>query len=107
MHSARGAIFESWIVAELYKSYYHTGKQPAMYYFRDSNHNEIDLILDYGSKVIPIEIKSGQTINTEFFKGIEYWRKLTGLPDSPAALIYGGDNPTIFKGTSVLPWHML
>ena len=70
MHSARGAIFESWIVAELYKSYYHTGKQPAMYYFRDSNHNEIDLILDYGSKVIPIEIKSGQTINTEFFKGI-------------------------------------
>ena len=107
MHSARGAIFESWIVAELYKSYYHTGKQPAMYYFRDSNNNEIDLILDYGSKVIPIEIKSSQTINTEFFKGIEYWRKLTGLSNSPAALIYGGDSPTIFKDTAVLPWHML
>ncbi len=107
MHSARGAIFESWVIAELYKSYYHTGKQPAMYYFRDSNNNEIDLILDYGSKVIPIEIKSGQTINTEFFNGIEYWRKLTGLPDSPAALIYGGDSPVIFKGTSVLPWRMV
>ncbi|RKY07525.1 MAG: AAA family ATPase [Planctomycetota bacterium] len=107
MHSARGAIFESWIIAELYKSYYHTGKQPVMYYLRDSNNNEIDLILDYGSKVIPIEIKSGQTINTEFFKGIEYWRKLTGLADSPAALIYGGDSPTIFKGAAVLPWHML
>lgn len=107
MHSSRGAIFESWVVSELYKSYYHTGKQPAMYYFRDSNQNEIDLILDNGSKVLPIEIKSGQTINSEFFKGLEYWRQLTGLADSPAILIYGGDDPTIFKGISVLPWYML
>lgn len=107
VHSARGAIFESWVIAELYKSYYHAGKQPAMYYFRDSNDNEIDLILDHGSKVLPIEIKSSQTINTYFFKGLEYWRKLTGLADSPAVLIYGGENPTIFKGIKVLPWHML
>jgi predicted AAA+ superfamily ATPase len=107
VHSARGAIFESWVVAELYKSYYHTGKQPAMYYFRDSNDNEVDLILDHGSKVLPIEIKSSQTINSEFFKGLEYWRKLTRLADSPAILIYGGDNQTVFKGMSVLPWHML
>jgi predicted AAA+ superfamily ATPase len=106
VHSSRGAIFESWVIAELYKSYYHTGKQPAMYYFRDSNNNEIDLILDHGSKFLPIEIKSGQTINSEFFKGLEYWRKLTSMEDSPAILIYGGDSPTIFKGMKVLPWSM-
>ena len=106
-HSSRGAIFESWVIAELYKSYYHAGKQPGMYYFRDSNDNEIDLLVDSGSKVLPIEIKSGQTINTDFFKGLEYWRKLTGLLDSPAALIYGGDNATCFKGVTVLPWYML
>ena len=107
VHSARGAIFESWVIAELYKSYYHAGKQPAMYYFRDSNDNEIDLILDHGSKVLPIEIKSSQTINTVFFKGLEYWRKLTDLPDSPAVLIYAGQDQTIFKGIKVLPWHIL
>lgn len=107
VHSARGAIFESWVIAELYKSYYHTGKQPAMYYFRDSNNNEIDVILDHGLKVLPVEIKSGQTINTEFFKGLEYWRKLTESPDAPAVLIYGGDSPTTFKGMTALPWHML
>jgi hypothetical protein len=106
-HSSRGAIFESWVIAELYKSYYHAGKQPGMYYFRDSNDNEIDLLVDSGSKVLPIEIKSGQTVNTDFFKGLEYWRKLTGLLDSPAALIYGGDNATCFKGVTVLPWYML
>lgn len=107
MHSARGAIFESWVISEIYKSYHHTGKQPRMYYFRDSNGNEIDLILDHGSKVVPIEIKSGQTINNDFFKGLEYWRKLTGTANSPAALIYGGDSSTQFKNISVLPWNTL
>lgn len=107
VHSARGAIFESWVVSEIYKSYYHTGKQPAMYFFRDSSHNEIDLLLEQGTKILPIEIKSGQTINTEFLKGIEYWRKLTAAPDSSGILIYGGDRRTIFKGINVLPWFML
>ncbi len=107
VHSARGAIFESWVISEIYKSYYHTGKQPAMYYFRDSNHNEIDLLLEQGTKILPIEIKSGQTINTDFFKGLEYWRKLTEGANSPAVLIYGGNSPTIFKDITVLPWFMV
>jgi predicted AAA+ superfamily ATPase len=107
VHSARGMIFESWVVAELCKSYYHSGRQPAMYFFRDSADNEIDLILDHGSKVIPIEIKSGQTVIGDFFKGIEYWKKLTASPKAPAVLVYGGDNLTSFKGTTVLPWHQL
>jgi len=107
VHSSRGAIFESWVISELYKSYCHTGKQPAMYYFRDSNNNEIDLILEHGSKILPVEIKSSQTVNSEFFKGLEYWRKLTRIADLPAVLIYGGDSSAIFKGMKVLPWHML
>jgi hypothetical protein len=107
MHSLRGAIFESWVIAEFYKNYYHTGKQPQMYYFRDTNDNEIDLLLEYGSDVLPVEIKSGQTIHGEFFKGLEYWRKLTDSPGSPAVLIYGGDSPTKFKGMTVIPWIMV
>ncbi len=107
MHSSRGVIFESWVIAELYKNYYHTGKQPYMYYFRDSNNNEIDLILEHGAKTIPIEIKSGQTINNNFFKGLNFWSKLTGLANSPAVLIYGGDSPSVFKNIRILPWHML
>lgn len=107
LHSSRGAIFESWVISELYKNYYHTGKQPAMYYFRDSNNNEIDLILDHGSKLIPIEIKSGQTVNNDFFKGLEYWQKLTKQQDFPAILIYGGEDMITFKGINVLPWNLL
>ncbi|MBN1973038.1 MAG: ATP-binding protein [Sedimentisphaerales bacterium] len=107
VHSSRGAIFESWVISELYKSYYHTGRQPAMYYLRDSNNNEIDLVIEHGPKIVPIEIKSGQTINSEFFKGLEYWRRVTGQADCPAALIYGGDTPNVYKNIKIIPWYML
>jgi uncharacterized protein len=107
MHPLRGTIFESWVIAEFYKHYYHAGKQPQMYYFRDTNGNEIDLLLDSGSDVLPVEIKSGQTIHGEFFKGLEYWRRLTDAPDARAVLIHGGDTLTEFKGTTVIPWKML
>jgi predicted AAA+ superfamily ATPase len=107
IHSSRGAIFESWVIAEFYKNYYHIGKQPQMYYFRDSNDNEVDILLDFGSHILPVEIKSGQTIHSEFFKGLEYWRTLTADPDSQAILIHGGDIATRFKGMTALPWSAI
>ncbi len=107
IHSSRGAIFETWVISEFFKSYYHAGNQPQMYYFRDTNRNEIDLLLESGSEVLPVEIKSGQTIHSEFFKGLQYWRELTDSPDARAVLIHGGDNPTEYKGTTVIPWGML
>ena len=40
---------------------------------------------------MPIEIKSGQTVASDFFKDLDFWRNLPGQPDSPAGLVYGGD----------------
>jgi predicted AAA+ superfamily ATPase len=106
-HAMRGAIFESWVVAELYKNYYHGGAHPNMYFYRDSNVNEIDLILDHGNQVVPIEIKSGETIHSDFFKGIDYWRKLVNQDNCPAALVYGGQTISQRNATSILPWNVL
>lgn len=107
MHSSRGAIFESWILSELLKNYYHTGQHPHLYYFRDSHQNEIDILIDHGQSVTAVEVKSGQTLNDDFFKGLKYWRKITGNPSAPAALIYGGDQQHTYKGFTVLPWFCL
>lgn len=107
MHSSRGAIFESWVLSELLKNYYNTAQQPHLYYFRDSNHNEIDIIIDHGQTATAIEVKSGQTLNSDFFKSLVYWRKITDNPEASAALIYGGDQQCIYKGFSVLPWFRL
>lgn len=52
-----GAFFETWVVSEVYKSYLNAGRKPPLYFYRDSNKKEIDLILYQDGIVHPIEIK--------------------------------------------------
>ncbi len=54
-----GAFFETWVVSEIYKSYLNAGKRPPLYFYRDSNKKEIDLIICQNGTVYPIEIKKG------------------------------------------------
>lgn len=103
-HAARGAIFETWVVSEALKNYYHRGVEPDIYFWRDSAGHEIDLLIDQGANQIPVEIKSGQTIASDFFDGINYWRNLAGEPEGVAGLVYGGDASCKRQGVSVLPW---
>ena len=52
---------------------------------------EVDVILDAGKTQVPIEIKSGQTVNTDFFRGLKYWREVRKVANGPSALVHGGD----------------
>jgi predicted AAA+ superfamily ATPase len=56
-----GAFFETFVVSEIIKSFYNAGKQPPIYYYRDSEQKEIDLIIDLiieqNGVLYPIEIK--------------------------------------------------
>jgi predicted AAA+ superfamily ATPase len=70
-HAARGPIFETWIVSEAVKSFYHRGVTPDVYFWRDSSGHEIDLLIDEGARQIPVEIKSGQTVASDFFNDLE------------------------------------
>lgn len=54
-----GSFFETWVVSEIYKSYINYGKQPPLYFYRDNNKKEIDLIIYQDGVVNPIEIKKG------------------------------------------------
>ena len=104
LHPARGAIFETWVVSEALKNFYHRGVGPDIYFWRDSAGHEVDLLIDQGERQIPVEIKSGQTIASDFFDDIHYWRNLAGQPEGVAGLIYGGDASYKRRGVSVLPW---
>ena len=55
--SMSGEFFETWVVSEIIKSYYNVGKRPPLYYYRDTNKKEIDLIIYQDGTVYPIEIK--------------------------------------------------
>ncbi|MCG6868803.1 MAG: DUF4143 domain-containing protein [Gammaproteobacteria bacterium] len=67
-HPLRGAIFESWVVSEIFKSQVHSGEQPSMYRYRESRGAEIDLLVDRGEKLYTIEIKSAAMASTKLFR---------------------------------------
>jgi hypothetical protein len=99
-----GSIFESFIISELLKGYLNAGEEPAIYFWRDSAGNEIDIILDHGDELIPVEIKAGQTIASDFFNGIKYWQKLVKSETQNTALVYGGDRSYVRSGTFIYSW---
>jgi predicted AAA+ superfamily ATPase len=52
-----GAIFETYVVSEIIKSYWHNGKEPAIYFYRDKDGKEVDVVLEENGKLYPVEIK--------------------------------------------------
>ncbi len=103
-HVQRGALFETWVVSELLKARYNAGEASNLYFWRDRSGHEVDLLIDQGTHLSPLEIKSGQTINPDYFKGLDYWRKLAGKTAGKAWLIYGGDIRQTRSDVTVLPW---
>ncbi len=102
LHSQRGAIFETYIISELCKSCFNAGVEPPMYYWRDSQGNEVDLIIEDGENLYPIEIKSGQTVTGSMMSGLDYWCKLDGTDSG--MLIYGGSDNYTRNGIRVRSW---
>lgn len=58
--AADGAILETYVVSEIIKSYYNAGKTPDLYYYRDIDKKEIDLLIEKGDKLYPIEVKKAK-----------------------------------------------
>ncbi|MCD6194340.1 MAG: DUF4143 domain-containing protein [Candidatus Aminicenantes bacterium] len=58
---------ESFVVSEMYKNFLHQGEQPSLYFWHDSSGHEVDIIIDLGKRLIPMETKSAQTIASDFF----------------------------------------
>ncbi|MBI5204631.1 MAG: ATP-binding protein [Nitrospirae bacterium] len=104
-HPLRGNIFETFIVAELMKSRLNRGERPNLYFWRDSNGNEVDVVIEHGQKLMPVEIKSGRTVASDFFSGLGKWVAMAGDLSSGPTLIYGGTDTYRHKGISVAGWR--
>lgn len=106
VHPLKGAIFESMVVTELLKMRFNKGLDSNLYYWRDKTGHEIDVIIDQGKNLIPVEIKAGMTISNEFFKNINYWQKLSGSKKS--ILLYNGkQSQNRSDGKQIMNWHEL
>ena len=104
IHAARGAVFESWVISEIVKNFVHRGLEPDVYFWRDSSDHEIDLVIERGKELVPVEAKSGETFASDFLDGIRYWTRLTGKKNQPTALVYGGETSYVREDVIVMSW---
>jgi hypothetical protein len=80
-----GSLFENFVIMEAMKDRLNAGESAQMYFYRDSEGNEVDLLLPTAGKLHAIEIKAGATVNPDYFKGLK-----TFAAHHPAALSGGG-----------------
>lgn len=102
-HPLRGNLFENVVIMETLKYRYNHGKRNNLYFYRDSNGNEIDLLYTKGANMLPIEIKSGQTISNSYFRNLKKFTLLfpNALPWS-TLLVYAGETEQYRQKTKVI-----
>jgi hypothetical protein len=109
LHPLRGAIFESWVVAEIFKAHAHKGIASDLFHYRETRGVEVDLLIDRGDRFDTVEIKSGETISADFFKNLHRFSERLG--ESHAArigeryLVYGGEASQKRSQARVLSWR--
>lgn len=86
----RGSLFENMVIAEIFKQYYHRGKRPRLHFYRDRTGNEVDLVAERGRELVLLEIKSGQTVTKQFFKGLNQLQKIIPNRIQGGGVLYGG-----------------
>lgn len=104
-HPLRGNLFETAIVAELIKSRTNQGRRPNAYFWRDKTGHEIDFVMEQSGMTMLAEIKSSETISSDLFKNLLFWRKIAKRSNFQSFLIYGGAQPQKRKEAVVIGWQ--
>lgn len=106
-HPLRGHLFENMAVIEMLKYRYNIGRKSNLSFYRDSNGNEVDILYSRAQHVVPIEIKAGETIIKDYFKGFNVIDKT--LKDLPygKAIVYGGDRYDMQGDTNIINIHRI
>jgi predicted AAA+ superfamily ATPase len=102
--SSAGAFFESWVVSELYKGHLNAGRTPRFFYYRDQRKQEIDLIIQKGTTLHPVEIKKAASIRKRDVDSIRMLRKKFAKADGEgdaAALYTVGSGCAIGMGDGI------
>ena len=96
-----GQLFENLVVIECLKALANQGKRSQLYFYRDSNGNEVDILFDRGRELVPIEVKASSTYSARLMKGLKRIRSLTDNIRE-GYLVYNGDPMTFSDGTRAL-----
>ena len=108
-HPLRGPIFETWVVSEILKHRTNRGLTGGVWFYRDRNGAEVDLVIDRPAGLSLVEAKSSTTASSSLFDGIRRVRR--HFADAPAecdaTVAYGGDQFQQREEGRLIPWRMM
>lgn len=89
-HPLRGSLFENMVVADIRKWFTNQGREPRMSFFRTEKGFEVDVLVDEGGKVVPVEVKSAMTFGRNLIRNLEVFCDFVPSATTPL-LLYDGD----------------
>ena len=102
-HSLKGPLFENLVVMEFYKNL--LPGSPPIYFWRDKVGHEVDCIIEGMNGISSIEVKSSQTIQPDFKRGLDHFLALN--PDAKPYVVYGGSEYRQSTNIAYVPWQQL
>ena len=102
-HPLRGELFETFVVSEAFKQNAHAGRNERLWFFRDSNGNEVDLLAEEGAALLAWEVKSAMTVSSSFFKGLAVLEKNAAVTSK--SIVYCGEKKMRRDHTQIVPWN--
>jgi predicted AAA+ superfamily ATPase len=102
-----GSLFENMVVIEALKDRLNQGESTEMYFYRDSDGHEVDLLLPHARRLRAIEIKAGATVNPDYFKGLKKFAALYPSACDGGCVIYGGQENQSRSDWPVFSWKTL
>ena len=97
-------MFENYTPSEVAKAYLNHRRPPPIFFWRDQTSHEIDLLIEEGSVLYPVEIKSGSTVAPDMLDSLKWWSGLAGKTSRSPVLVYGGAEAYVRQGIAVRPW---
>ncbi|MCB1123577.1 MAG: DUF4143 domain-containing protein [Verrucomicrobiae bacterium] len=105
-HYLRGGLFDNWVILERLKKRFNAGLNSNLFFWRNNNGHEIDLLEEKGQDFHAWEVKAGETFQSDWLKGLKWFEKIAD-PIPQLTLIYGGDRSTTRMGVSIYSWRNL
>lgn len=102
-----GSLFENFVIMEAMKDRLNADETAEMYFYRDSEGNEVDLLLPTGGKMHAIEIKAGATVNPDYFRGLKTFAAHQPAAFASGCVMYGGAQGQSRSDWPVYSWLRL
>jgi predicted AAA+ superfamily ATPase len=104
VHPSRGALFETLVVSEFLKQRFNLGRPVDLYFWRDNSGLEADLLFERDGRLQMVEIKSGQTVTTDYVRAAQKTTRFASEEALMPWLIHGGEDAYERNGVRVLGW---